>query len=61
MRAEPGEGISGRSIASAAPSSKRREMRVLKALRREPMTSRLITKKTTVPRRMVMKGSFRND
>jgi hypothetical protein len=40
-------------MASAAPSSKSSEMRVLKALRRKPITSRLMTRKMTVPRRIV--------
>jgi hypothetical protein len=32
-------------MASAAPSSNRREMRVLKAFRRKPMTIRFMTRK----------------
>lgn len=50
MRSEPGAGISARAIASAEPSSKSREMSVLKALRRKPIIIKLIMRKTTVPR-----------
>jgi len=53
MSSDSGAGISERWIASAAPSSKRREMRVLKLLRRKPMTMRLIPRKMIVPRRIV--------
>jgi hypothetical protein len=56
MRSEPGAGISEGWMASAAPSSKRREIRVLKALRRKPMISRFMTRKIIVPRRIVQVG-----
>jgi len=55
-RSEPGAGISERWIASAAPSSNRREMRVLKAFRRKPMASTFMTRKMIVPRRIVQVG-----
>lgn len=57
MRFEPGAGISDRRMASAPPSSKRRPMRVLKALTRKPMIMRFITRKMTVPRRIVSRGA----
>ena len=53
INSEPGAGISARAIASAAPSSKSREMSVLKALRRKPTMIRLMTTKMTVPRLIV--------
>jgi len=53
IRFDPGAGISGRWMASAAPSSKRRDMRVLKAFRSDPMIMRFMTRKMTVPRRIV--------
>lgn len=53
MSSEPGAGISDRAMASAAPSSKSREMSVLKALSRKPITIRLMTRKMTVPRLIV--------
>jgi hypothetical protein len=56
MRSEPGAGISERWMASAAPFSNRREMRVLKAFRRKPMTIRFMTRKMIVPRRIVQVG-----
>jgi hypothetical protein len=43
-------------MASAEPSSKSNEIRVLKALRRKPMVRRLITRKIMVPRRIVIRG-----
>jgi hypothetical protein len=57
MSSEPGAGISDRAIASAAPSSKSREMRVLQAWRRKLIIKRLITRKMTVPRLIVALGS----
>lgn len=53
IKSDPGAGISGRCIASAAPSSKSRAMSVLKALTRDPMIMRFITRKMMVPRRIV--------
>jgi hypothetical protein len=50
----PGAGISDLCMASAEPSSKRREMRVLNALRRNPTIIRLITTNIMVPRRIVL-------
>ena len=52
-RSEPGAGISARWMASAEPSSKSREIKVLKALMRKPIRRRLITRKMVVPRRIV--------
>lgn len=54
MRSEPGAGISELWIASLAPSSKRREIRVLKALTRKPIMRKLMTRKMMVPRRIVV-------
>lgn len=54
INSDPGAGISARAIASAAPSSKRRPIRVLQAWTRKPMIIRLITRKMAVPRRMVV-------
>jgi len=51
---EPGAGISARWMASAAPLWKSREISVLKAFSRKPMMIRLITRKTMVPRRMIV-------
>jgi hypothetical protein len=53
IRSEPGAGISARWMASAEPSSKRRPMRVEKALRRKPITRRLMIRKMMVPRRIL--------
>lgn len=52
-RSDPGAGISDRWMASAEASSKRRDMRVLQALRRKPMIIRCMTRKMAVPRRIV--------
>ena len=52
-RSEPGAGISARWIASAEASSKRREIKVLKALTRKARMMRMITKKVTVLRLIV--------
>ena len=54
ITSDPGAGISALAIASAAPSSNSREMRVLKALRRKPITIRFMTRKITVPRLIVL-------
>lgn len=53
MASLPGAGISADRMASEAPVWKRRDMRVLKALRRNPRIIRLITRKMMVPRRIV--------
>lgn len=55
IKSDPGAGISARDIASVEPSSKRREMRVLKALTRKPRIMRLMTRNIIVPRRIVRK------
>jgi len=52
IRSEPGAGISERRMASAEPSSKRSEIKVLKALTRNPMIIKLITRNMIVPRRI---------
>ena len=58
-RSEPGAGISARWMASADPSSKSSEIKVLKALKRKAIMTRLITKNAMVPRLMmaVRRGS----
>jgi hypothetical protein len=53
MRSEPGAGISDDRMASVDPSSKSSDMSVLKALRRKPITIKLMTKKMIVPLRIL--------
>ena len=54
---DEGLGISARAIASTAPFSKRRPMRVLQAWTRKPIIIRFITRKIAVPRRIVQVDS----
>jgi hypothetical protein len=50
---ESGAGISAPGIANLEAFSKRRDMRVLQALIREPIIIKFMTTKMTVPRRIV--------
>jgi hypothetical protein len=53
FKSESGAGISAPGIANLEAFSKRRDMRVLQALIREPIMIKLMTTKITVPRRIV--------